>query len=58
MLSQEVPQSESIPETTDRTDAEIAKAQVVQSLQAIESATRTLRQALMRLWFPGGDGQS
>ena len=57
MLSQERPQSESDPKTPDMADAEIAKVQIVQSLQAIESGTRTLRQALMHLWFPGPGGQ-
>lgn len=31
-------------------DQEEARAEIIQSLQAIESATRSLRRALMRLW--------
>ncbi len=44
--------SESATPTED-----IARAEVLQSLAAIESAVRTLRQALQRLWTPGAPDQ-
>jgi hypothetical protein len=33
--------------------SESAKVEIIHSLQAMESAARTMRQALMRLWFAG-----